>query len=134
MRVRVIPYFLVWAVILLYVAELRAEGPVIDPAITPSKTLACDMPVTRADGSPLAIGDVAEIRFYRSGDGITWAHDETTADCRLRLDLSAMAMGQHYYAATAVDADDRESVRSNVVPFVLRRQPPGSPTNLELAE
>lgn len=132
---RVIPYFLVWVFVLLYVAELRAEGPVVDPALTPSKTLVCDMPVTRADGSPLAVGDIASINFLRSGDGATWAPDGSTNECRLVLDLSAMPEGQYYYTATATDTEGRESGRSNVVPFALARIPPPSPpANLGLVD
>lgn len=132
---RVIPFFTVTMLVLLYVADLRAEGPVIDPALTPSKTLVCDMPVTRADGSPLAVGDVAAINFLRSSDGAAWTPYGSATECRLVLDLSAMPEGQYYYTATATDTEGRESGRSNVVPFVLARIPPPSPpANLGLAD
>ena len=132
---RAMIYVVVGTAVLLLAGELRAEGLVIDPAITPSKTLVCDMPVTRTDGSPLAQGDIAAINFLRSGDGATWTPDGAANECRLVLDLSAMPEGQYYYTATATDTEGRESGRSNVVPFVLARIPPPSPpANLGLVD
>ena len=131
--VRVIPYFIVCMLVLLYVAELRAEGPVIDPAINPTATLVCEMPVTREDRTPPAQGDLAMIRFFQSGDNSTWAQAGTSTECSLVLDFAAMPEGQYYYTATAVDVDGRESARATAHPFVLRRiQPPTPPTGLML--
>lgn len=119
--------------LLSLVGIAKAEGPVYDPTINPTATLVCTLPVTREDGSPLAVDEIALIRFVQSGDGQTWAQAGTNTECSLVLDLTSMPEGQYYYSATAVDTDGRESQRATAHPFVLRRiQPPTPPTGLML--
>lgn len=116
-----------------YMGPVHAEGDVIDPTIHPSATITCNLPVTREDGTPLAVDEIALIRFVQSGDGQTWAQAGTNTECSLVLDLTSMPEGQYYYSATAVDTDGRESQRATAHPFVLRRiQSPTPPTGLML--
>jgi len=114
----------------VFVGKASAEGPVFDPTTRPTITVVCDRPVAREDGTPLAVGDIARIDFYSSGNGTTWVPAGTSAAtaCRLTLDAASMDNGQYYYLARAVDTGGRSSADSNIVPFVLTRiQPPRAP-------
>lgn len=118
---------------LCLVGIARGEGEVIDPTETPQMYLVCDMPVTREDGTVLAIDEIARVDFLASSDGVTWTAAGSEAQCRTSLDFSAMSDGQYYYAVAAVDTEGRVSERADSVPFVLKRvRPPSSPTNLRL--
>lgn len=120
-------------VIAIGIQLASAEGEVIDPQVSPARTLVCDMPVTRADGAPLAIDEIARIDFYQSADGILWEQIDSAETCYMALDLAAMDTGQYYYQVRSVDLNGRESEASNIVPFELRRvQPPAAVTNLRL--
>ena len=70
-----------WACVLLalFVTSVAAEE--IDPTITPSKTLTCTLPVERTDGTPLAVDEIAQVRFYVSQDGSTWTQNGTNTVC-----------------------------------------------------
>ena len=115
--------------VMAYSDEANAEGPVVDPNLTPQKILTCDYPVTRTDGTPLAVDEIATINFFVSQDvGVdkTWtpAGSNDTA-CRQVYDLTAVPDGQYYYSASALDTGGRESVVSpNYVPLVLQRIAP----------
>jgi len=115
--------------VLAFMDDANAEGPVLDPSITPQKILTCDYPVTRTDGTPLAVGEIATINFFVSqdtGPNKTWAPaGSNDTACRQVYDLTAIPDGQYYYSATAVDTGGRESaVSPNYAPLVLQRLAP----------
>jgi len=111
-------------------AVLFAET--IDPTITPTKTLTCDMPVERTDGTPLAIDEIAQVRFYVSIDQTTWQQAGTNTVCLQVYDLSGVSDGTYWYTVDAVDTDGRESIKSPQAAelIVKRLSPPASPTGL----
>jgi len=114
----------------MWPALLFAET--IDPSITPTKTLTCDMPVERTDGTPLAISEIAQIRFYVSTDQSTWQQAGTNTVCLQVYDLSGVADGTYWYTADAVDSEGRESIKNPQAAelIVKRLSPPASPSNL----
>ena len=121
-----------WACVLLalFVTSVAAEE--IDPTITPSKTLTCTLPVERTDGTPLAVDEIAQVRFYVSQDGSTWTQNGTNTVCLQVYDLTNVADGQYYYTADVVDTEGRESEKSPQVADLLvkRIAPPASPSGV----
>lgn len=96
-----------------------AEGPIIDPTVTPTRTLTCTMPIEFTDNTPIPIGAVTEVRFKRSTDGITWNQIGTNTECRYVDIITELPEGQYYYTATAI-ALGQESANSNIVAQELR--------------
>jgi len=124
----ILPAILISSV--MWSAIILAET--IDPSITPTKTLNCDMPVERTDGTPLALNEIAQIRFYVSTDQATWQQAGTNTVCLQVYDLSDVADGTYWYTADAVDTEGRESIKSPQAAelIVKRLSPPASPTGL----
>jgi hypothetical protein len=123
-------------IFMAFMEEANAEGPVVDPNLTPSKTLTCDYPVTRTDGTPLALDEIATVQFYVSQDETgtkTWTPaGSNDTECKQVYDLTAIPDGQYYYSASAVDTGGRESVVApGYSPLVLQRiAPPETVTGL----
>jgi len=128
------------AFILLFLLFLIVQGVIynsaraetIDPTITPSKTLICEMPTDREDGTPLPLGEIAEIRFYVSMNQTRWDDAGTNTICLQVYDLSGVADGIYYYKASAVDTDGRESIKTpEVVTLEVKRlSPPAPPSSI----
>jgi hypothetical protein len=103
----------------------------IDPTIEPTKTLTCDMPVERSDGTPLAVDEIAEIRFFVSQDLATWTPAGTNTACNQVYNLTSMPDGVYHYAAQTVDTDGRESLYSDSVTLEVKRlAAPAAPIGL----
>ena len=120
-------------ILLLIPSMVLAEGTLVDPAQTPTWTITCTDPIEREDGTPLAVGEIATRNFFVSPDQVSWTPaGSNTTECKQVYDLSAVADGQYYYTATAVDIDGRESVYSPDIAAleVKRIQPPRPPTGL----
>lgn len=103
----------------------------VDPTVDPSYTLTCTQPIEREDGTPLAIGEIAENRFYigTAPNDYQEQISNIPASCSLNVDATAVADGNYYYVVTVVDTDGRESLYST--PFVVtvqRVKPPKAPT------
>jgi len=138
------PIFLMIIVILVMVIPqmVSAEGEVIDPALKPLYSITCIDPVAREDSTPLALGDIANRKFWLSIDKLNWQlAGENKAVCGYTYDMSQKADGQYYLTATTVDSDGRESifainnpenaVSGGYVAVVVKRvPPPKSPTGI----
>jgi len=129
-----------------------AEGPVIDPNITPTATITCKIPLLRADNvTPLKVGEIAQVDFYVTQDLTTpidnWqpAGSNTVlpadlgvkdASCQQVYDLTGVADGQYYYAITATDLQARTSgFSSDETPpdykaWVVKLAAPNPPTGM----
>ncbi|HAP53010.1 hypothetical protein SAMN04487869_11658 [Marinobacter sp. DSM 26671] len=83
---------------------------------TEPKELTWTAPLTREDGSSLALGEIAEFRVYyrfRHQDNFKVIHIESPATTR--LSLAEMAPGAYEFAITTVDIQGLESRRSTPV-------------------
>ena len=129
------------AALLLVPMMALAEGPVVDPTITPTWTITCVDPIERMDGTALLPGELANREFFVSQDvGAvkTWtlAGSNSTA-CRQVYDLIDVIDGQYYYTVTAIDSEGRHSDKaydadpSTLVSLEVKRiQPPRPPSGL----
>ena len=116
---------------LLLLPAVAAANITVDPSTEPSYTITCTQPIEREDGTPLAIGEIAENRFYvgsSSGD-YTDMISNLPPTCSLTVDATAVADGQYFYVVTAVDTDGRESTYSQEKVVTIQRvKPPKAPT------
>lgn len=98
-------------ILMSFVFSALAEGPVVDPTITPIWTVTCNYPIEREDGTPLAISEIARVEFKVSQDKTTWQPaGQNTTECKQIYDLSAVPDGQYYYTPMTVDTAGRQSV------------------------
>ena len=97
---------------LFAIAQLaHAEGPVVDPTITPTWTITCADPIQREDGTALAVGEIATRNFWVSTDKTSWQEaGNNSAACQQVYNLGTVADGQYYYTVSATDTDGRQSV------------------------
>ena len=115
------------------VSYAHAEGPVFDPIVTPERILNCTTPIEYNNNDPIPIGDIAEIRLYRSTDGVTWGTSIASSNtCHFVEPINTMSEGQYYYEVTAVsNRYGTESTRSNRVAMEVRiTRIPKPPSNL----
>jgi len=101
------------SVMMMLSFEAAAEGPVVDPTITPTMTMTCNYPIEREDGTPLAIGEIARVNFFVSPSLTTpdWQPaGSNDTECKQVYNLSEVLDGQYYYTGTTVDTDARESI------------------------
>ena len=119
--------------IFLFLFMLPAWALEVDPGEKPTFTITCDYPTEREDGTALTQAEIAQINFYVSTDQSTWTPAGfNTSACRQVYDLSQIADGQYYYAATTIDTAGRESIRSMVVDLLVKRSSdPNPPANLQ---
>lgn len=122
--------------LLLIPFNIYAVNLIIDPTIPGQSTLTmtCVYPIEREDGTPLAIGEIATVKFYVESNGVGGfvpAGSNSTA-CRQVYDMSAVADGVYVYVATTLDTDGRESVFSavNLTATVKRMANPKAPTGI----
>lgn len=105
----------------------------VDPTLEPNVTINCAMPVEREDGTPLALNEIAEVRFYSGTQSGVYTNTQNSSVCQLVVDATVLADGAYYYVVTAVDTDARESGYSvEKVVTVKRVKPPKSPTWLSV--
>lgn len=121
-------------VLLLLLLPAATFGIDVDPTLDPIKTLTCTMPSEREDGTPLAVDEIAEIRFFVASDQdgfATWTPAGTNTSCSQVYDLSRVADGAYRYTGTAVDTDGRESIKSpDLAEITVKRVAlPAHPTN-----
>ena len=103
----------------------------VDPTIEPTKVLTCDMPIERTDGTPLALDEIAEIRFFVSTDNSTWEPAGANTVCTQTYDLTNVPDGLYYYTAQAVDTDARASAYADSTSLLVKRlAAPAPPMNL----
>lgn len=92
-----------------------AADRTIDPSVEPTYTFTCTLPVTRADGTPLSLSEIATVEFYRSADGLTWTNPiGVSQQCEYVEDLTVLNPRKWYYTATVTDTDGRQSKKGNV--------------------
>jgi len=84
----------------------------VDPNLQDSKTFTCTLPVSRTDGTALAVDEIAEVRFYESEDQTVWTQVGTNTVCLQVYSLTDIPDGTYYYTADVVDTDGRESIKS----------------------
>ncbi len=129
-----------------------AEGPEIDPNITPNATVTCKLPITRTDGTVLKVGEIPLVDFFVSqnittpnwqaaGSNAVAAADRGVKDasCQQVYDLTSVADGQYYYALKATDLQGRQSgysfdeVPPDYVAWVVKRlASPNPPTGMSV--
>ena len=83
--------------------------------------ITCQYPTQREDGTPLAQAEIAAIKLYVDCDaagGLVFSFNSCT------FDLPSEVFGQCNLAVTAVDTDDGESERSNVVQVFIKLPKP----------
>jgi len=101
------------SVLMMLSFNAAAEGPVVDPTITPTMTLTCNYPIEREDGTPLAVDEIAKVNFFVSTSLTTpnWQPaGSNDTECKQVYDLSNVPDNQYYYTGTTVDTDVRESI------------------------
>lgn len=122
-------------VMLTLVFSNAQAATVIDPRVTPSKTLTCDYPTQRTDGTTITVSEIQRIDFYVSNDaGATWSPaGSNNAACSQVYDMTQIVNGDYQYAARTVDTGDRESVMSvaSDVTVLWSLTEPEAPTNLQ---
>lgn len=97
----------------LMLAEAHAEGEIINPATTPSKTISCNYPNERTDDTALAQSEIAFVSLYAGADKAALVNvDSNSSACSFTINTTLLANGQYYYALSATDSDGRESVLS----------------------
>jgi hypothetical protein len=107
-----------WIVLFAMVISTSANSvdvaKTIDPSLQPTYKIQCDYPLTRTDGSPIALGEIAKVEFYRSTTGAPTPVliGENTGECSFVENVSALAEDMWIYQATATDIDSRESTLS----------------------
>ena len=136
---------LVAVVLLLAPFFVLADGPVFEVGY--NCTFLWNPPTTRTNGvliTPpgeelITPPEIAGYRLYlsKNPDPKTFAHVVTTTEVSVRCadtqidnwSPGGFGVGQYYAAVTAVDANDRESDFSPIVPFVFRAPitPPSAP-------
>ena len=123
--------FVAFILFMAYIATAEAEGPVVDPTITPNMTLTCKYPLKRENGDDLAINEIARVDFFVSTSLTTpnWQPaGSNTNECKQIYDLTQVADGQYYYTGTTIDTEARQSILgSDSVPaeywaMVVKRQ------------
>lgn len=98
-------------ILMLFTLSAFAEGPVVDPTITPTWTVTCNYPIEREDGTALAINEIARVEFKVSQDKTTWQPaGQNNAECKQIYDLTNVPDGQYYYTPLTVDTNGRQSV------------------------
>ena len=103
-----------------------AEGEIFYVDVETTKTVACDLPTTRTDGSALDASEIAEIRLFNTQDLSTQSSDyiDVQSGCSFIVDLTSFDLGQQYLRVKAVDRDGRISALSSgvdgILPFELR--------------
>ena len=119
---------------LLLIGSAYAEGPVIDPEVTPTVTLDCVYPTTREDDTSMAREEVAAIIWFQSNDNASWGDPIPDAtDCPHVVDITALPDGQYYNKAKAVDIAGRTSRLSDSYgAYEVKRPAPPNPPVVEL--
>jgi len=109
-----------------------ALAETIDPNITPTKVLTCDMPVEREDGTALAIDEIAQVQFFVSPDQTTWTQAGTNTVCSQSYDLSNVQDGTYFYTASVTDLAGRQSILApQAAELIVKRiASPAPPSNL----
>jgi len=122
------PALMVMVVIALWAVTAQA----VDPTITSTKVITCDMPVERTDGTPLELNEIAQVRFYVSTDRETWTQAGTNTVCTKSYDLIGVADGTYWYTADVIDTDGRESIKAPMAAelIVKRISQPAPPSGL----
>lgn len=118
--------------LILGLSVFSVNAITVDPSIDSSKTLLCTKPVTREDGTPLTVGEIATITAHRSVDQNTWTVVGQDTECRYVENTTDLADGTYFYKFSATDTAGRESELSpEYETLVVKRvAPPGAPTNI----
>lgn len=120
----------------LITVKSHANEVTIDPSISSQDTLtiSCQYPIEREDGTPIAINEIATMKFHveANGAGGYQPAGENTAACLQVYDMTQVADGVYVYAVTAVDTEGRVSDLSveTVTATVKRLPPTRSPTGV----
>ena len=132
------------ATILLTVTTLTHAAVTItlDPSLAGQTqfTIRCNDPIARTDGTPLAVGEIAERVFWVSTDKQNWTEaGRNNAACQQVYDATQIADGTYYYTVSAIDTDGRQSIRAidgnpnEVITAVVKRlPPPAAPAGLSV--
>jgi hypothetical protein len=99
------------------------------PALAAEVTLTWTAPTTNDDGSPLT--DLAGYKIHQGPDGVSFPQVYDIPDpLATSYVVTGLAEGTYYFAATAYDTSDNESVLSNIVnkALVTAPAPPGGLT------
>jgi len=128
--------YLLFLLAILLSGGATANELTFDPTLSgeTTLTLTCEYPIEREDNTPLAIGEIAKVKFFVEKDGVGGfvpAGENATA-CKQIYDVTQIVDGVYVYKATVVDTDGRESVMSTdfVTAMVKRLANPKSTLGL----
>lgn len=94
-----------------------------------TETLTWILPTTRADGSPLAVADIAQINLYDSANAPPTTPLKTITDPTiLSFTTGALAPGAHSFTVEFVDSAGDISPPSNAVAVTVPLEPPSAGT------
>ena len=127
-------------VLALLSTQVMAVGPVYEQGVDSPKTLSCDPPTTRTDGTPLVPGvsddNLHTVITTKNVDTNITEVANADATCTKVYNIDTLIPGQYEITATAVDESifSRESVSSETYSFLVTPQtmPPNAPTGLQL--
>ncbi len=123
----IVGWLIMFAVLNAYALTIN-----IDPTITPEKVLKCNMPVEREDGTPLALYEIEEVKFYSGTAPGDYVETATDTICQLTVLTADLPDGNYYKVASVVDVAGRPSPYSEEWVLVVKRvSVPRAPTLLE---
>ena len=109
--------------------SLALADMTVDPVITPTAILSCQLPVEREDGTPLAVNEIATINFYAGTTIGDYTDTIGMTSCSMSIDITKLVDAPYYYVVTAVDTDGRESMYSPMYTLTVKRvKPPSAPS------
>jgi hypothetical protein len=84
-------------------------------------TLSWIAPVTRSDGTPLSLADIAGYRIYYGKSARRYSHYVEVADGTVQMvTLTDLPMGTNYLVMTTIDVDSRESKYSEMTSLFVQ--------------
>ena len=121
--------------LMVFSVPTYAEGPVYSGT---TKTVDCNNPVTRTDGTALDISEIASVEVYIRTSP-TGSPEHTVimpGGCQpMTLDLTTLSEGQKHMDGIATDTEGRASVLSAPqVPFVYQLANPNPPSGLVITD
>jgi hypothetical protein len=118
--------------LLAYMADTYADGTVYTGT---EKTLKCDNPTARTDGTPLPASEIDRIEIHISPNDLDLNPPYTTSmpgGCAdTQFDLTPLAEGQYYQYGVTYDTSGRVSALSASLPFMRSLLNPLPPVMVE---
>ena len=132
-------YLALGIALLLATGIAQADGKVYSLDSTVRIVIDCTLPLEREDGTTMTTAEIAMVEMFdRQNMAMIPVQVDAQLNCPFSLDLTTLALGQHYIQMKAIDTDGRISKLSvddargtGIIPFVLRSgSPPSATTGL----